>query len=70
MHWLQDKNQINVDNRNNVRRETSRCYINKNKEYLKVKLMNLTLTAKSEISGNCMGASVTLRMVTRLELMQ
>jgi len=68
MQWLQDKNQSSVDNRNNVRRETSRCYRNKNKEYLKVKLMNLTLTAKSEISETCIGASVPLRMVIRLEL--
>jgi hypothetical protein len=29
MQWLQDKNQSNLDNRKNVRRETSKCYRNK-----------------------------------------
>ena len=35
MPWLQDPNQSNVDNRNNVRREASRHFRNKKKEYLK-----------------------------------
>jgi hypothetical protein len=68
VQWFQDKNQSNIDNRNNARRGTSRCYRNKNKKYLKVKLINLTLTAKSEISETCIVVSVTLRIVTRLEL--
>jgi len=38
MQWLQDSNQSNVDNLNNVRREASRHFRNKNKEYLKAKL--------------------------------
>jgi hypothetical protein len=60
MQWLQNKNRSNVDNRNNVRHETSRCYRNKNKEYLKVKLMNLTLTVTSEISETCIWARINI----------
>jgi len=38
MQWLQDQNQSNVDNLNNVRREASRHFRNKRKEYLKEKI--------------------------------
>ena len=34
MQWLQDTNQINVDNQNYVRHEVSRHFRNKAKEYL------------------------------------
>jgi hypothetical protein len=34
MQWLQDPNQSNEDNLNNVRREASRHFRNKKKEYL------------------------------------
>jgi hypothetical protein len=34
MQWLQDPNQSNVDNVDNVRRESSRHFRNKKKEYL------------------------------------
>jgi hypothetical protein len=44
MQGLQDPNQSNVDSLNSVRREASRHYRNKKKEYLKIKLMNLKLT--------------------------
>jgi flagellar basal body rod protein FlgC len=37
MQWLQDSNQSNVANLNNVRREASRHFRNKNKEYLRAK---------------------------------
>ena len=37
MQWVQDPSQSNVDNLNNVRRETSRHLRNKKKAYLKAK---------------------------------
>jgi len=38
MQWLQYPNQSNVDNLSSVRPETSRCFRNKKKEYLKAKI--------------------------------
>jgi len=35
MQWVQDPSQSNLDNLNNVRREASRHFRNKKKEYLK-----------------------------------
>jgi len=46
MQWLQDPNQINVDNLNNVRREASRQFKNKKKEYLKAKIEELESDSK------------------------
>jgi hypothetical protein len=37
LQWLWEPNQSNVDNLNNVRREASRHFGNKKKEYLKAK---------------------------------
>jgi len=52
---------------NNVSREASR-HCRKKKGYLKVNLMKLKLTVRSEISETCIVISVTLRRVTSLEL--
>jgi hypothetical protein len=41
VQWLQDPKQRNVDSINNVRREVSRHFRNKKKEYLKVKIDEL-----------------------------
>jgi hypothetical protein len=41
MQWLQDPKQSNVDNLNNVRREASRHFRSKKKEYLKAKVVVL-----------------------------
>jgi len=41
MQWAQDTSQINVDNRNNVRREASRNFRNKKKAYVKAKIEEL-----------------------------
>jgi hypothetical protein len=35
LQWLQDTSQINGDNLNNIRSETTRHFRNKKKEYLK-----------------------------------
>ena len=46
MHWLQDPNQSNVDNLNNLRREASRHFRNKKKEYLKAKIDEVKTDSK------------------------
>jgi len=46
MHWVQDPNQSNSDNPNNVRREVSRQFRNKKKEYLKTKIEKLETNSK------------------------
>ena len=65
---VQDPSQSNVDNLNNVRLETSRYFRNRKKEYLKVKIEELETNSKIKILGTCIGASMTLRRVTILEL--
>jgi len=46
MQSLQDTSQINVDNLDYVRREVSRHYRNKAKEYLKAKIEELESNSK------------------------
>jgi hypothetical protein len=41
LQWLQDPSKVNEDNLSNVRREASRHFRNKKREYLKTKLMRL-----------------------------
>jgi hypothetical protein len=38
LQWLQDPSEINAGNLNNIKRETSRHFRNKEKEYLKDKI--------------------------------
>jgi hypothetical protein len=66
MRWLQDPHQSNLENLNNVRRETSRHISNKNKEYRKAKIDEPN--SKIKISETCIAASMILRGVTGLEL--
>jgi hypothetical protein len=47
MLWLQNLNQSNVDTLNNVRREASRHFRNKKKEYLKAKINELETNSKN-----------------------
>jgi hypothetical protein len=46
--WLQNPSEINWDNLNNVRREASRYFINKKKEYLKDKINELATNSKNK----------------------
>jgi hypothetical protein len=46
MQWIQDPNQINVDKMNNVRRDASRHFRNKQKAYLKAKIEELETKRK------------------------
>jgi hypothetical protein len=46
MRWIQDPSQSNVDNLNNVRRDVSRHFRNKQKTYLKAKIEELETNSK------------------------
>jgi hypothetical protein len=48
LQWLQDPSEIKGDNLNNVRREASRHFRNKKKEYLKDKINNLATNSKNK----------------------
>ncbi|PNF29460.1 hypothetical protein B7P43_G04566 [Cryptotermes secundus] len=48
LHWLQDPSEINRDNLNNIRRETSRHFRNKKREYLKDKIDELAMNNKNK----------------------
>ena len=46
MQWIQDPSQNNVDNLNNVRREVTRHFRNKNKAYMRAKIEELETNNK------------------------
>jgi hypothetical protein len=46
MQWLHDPNKSNVDNLNNVRRDASRHFRNKSKEYPKARIDELETNTK------------------------
>jgi len=48
MQWIQDPRQRKVDNLNNVKRDASRHFRNKNKAYLKAKIEELETNTKSK----------------------
>jgi len=68
MQWIHDPNQSNVVNLINVRLDASRHFRNKKKVYMKAKFEELETNSKIKILGTCIGASVTLRRVTSLQL--
>ena len=68
MQWIQDPSQSNVDNLNKLRREVSRHFRNKKKTRMRAKIRNLKLTERSKTLGTCIGASVTLRRGTSLDV--
>jgi hypothetical protein len=53
LQWLQDPSEINGDNPNNVRREASRHFRNRKREYLKYKLMSLKRVVRTRTSETC-----------------
>jgi hypothetical protein len=56
MQWLQDPNQSNIDKLNSVRREASRHFRNKKREYLKAKVNeHETNTKNQNIRDLCRG---------------
>ena len=46
MQWVEDPSQFSVDNLNNVRREASRYFRNKKKEYLKAEIEEIETNSK------------------------
>jgi hypothetical protein len=48
LQWLQDLSEINGDNQNNIRREASRHFRNKDMEYLKDKINELATNSKNK----------------------
>jgi hypothetical protein len=69
MQWIHDPSQSNVDNLNNVIYVASRHFRNRKKARLKAKIEELETNSKiKKILVICVGASMTLRRVTRLEL--
>jgi hypothetical protein len=48
LQWLQDPSEINGGNLNNVRRESSRYFRNKKREYLKDKINELATNSKNK----------------------
>ena len=52
MQLVQDPSQSNIDNLNNVRREASRHFRNKKKEYLKSKIEELQSNSKIKTIRN------------------
>jgi hypothetical protein len=52
LQWLQDPSKINGDNLTNVRREASRYFRNKKREYLKDKINELATNSKNKTSEN------------------
>jgi hypothetical protein len=53
LKWLQDPSEINGDNLNNIRRETSRHFRNKKRKYLKNKFDELVTNTKTRTLENC-----------------
>jgi len=68
MQLIQDPSHSNVDILNNVRLEVSRHFRKKRRHTLELKLRNLKLTIRSKTLGTCIGASVTLRKGTSLDV--
>ena len=68
LQWIQDPIQSNVDIPNNVRREVSRHFRDKKRHILELKLRNLKLTVRSKTLWTCIGASMTLRRGTSLDV--
>ena len=69
---VQDPIQSNVGNLNNLRHEASRHFRNKKNEYLKAKIEEIETHRKIKKKNirTCIGASVILRRVTSLELIE
>jgi len=55
VQWPQDAHRNNIHNPSDVRREASKHFRKKKKEFLKVKLVKLKLTERSRISETYIG---------------
>ena len=70
MQWIHVPSLSNIHNLNIVRHDASRHFRNKKNDYLKAKIEELEITVRKKLLGICIGASMTLRRVTSLELIQ
>jgi hypothetical protein len=68
LQWLQNPSQINGDNLKNLRRETSRTFRNKEREYLKDNINELETNNKNKNVRDLYRGINGLRKVTNLEL--
>jgi hypothetical protein len=48
LQWLQDPSEVNENNLSNVRREASRHFVNKKRQYLKDKINDIELNGKNK----------------------
>jgi hypothetical protein len=53
LQWLQDPSEVNGDNLNNIRQETSRNFRNKKREYLKEKIDDLATAVSTRTLEIC-----------------
>ena len=68
IQWIQDPSQSNIDNLNKVKREVSRHFRSKNKAHLRSKIEEIETNNKIKTLGTYIGASVTLRRDTSLDV--
>jgi hypothetical protein len=68
LQWLEKPGQINANNQNNVRLETTRHFEGKRGNSLKVELVTLKRTVRPRALETCIGTSIHLRLITSLEL--
>jgi hypothetical protein len=66
LQWLENPNQSSVNNLNNIRHDVRRHW--EKKEYLKAEIDELKTNSKVKTTETHIGASVTLRRVTSLDL--
>jgi hypothetical protein len=55
LQWLQNPGEVIGDNLNNIRREASRYFRDKKKEYLKEKINELAINSKNKNIRNLYG---------------
>ena len=68
MQWIQDPSQTKLDILNKARREVSRHFTDKKKAYLRAKLEEFETSSKIQNIRDCIGASMTLRRGTSLDV--
>ena len=68
MQWVWDPSQSIADNLNNVRHEVSRYFRGGGRHFLELELRNLKQTVRTKRLGTCIGALVTLRRGTSLDV--
>ena len=59
MQWIQDPSRSNVDNWNNIKRDTSRHFRNKKEAYLRAKIEELETNSKINNFRDLYGALMT-----------